>query len=55
MVAAGAETEAPNVSAAAIGSIHLGVMEAPYFSAVCDVFGMVLVALENLETSLQHD
>ncbi len=50
MVAACAETVASNVSAAAIG-IHLGVMGGPG----CEVFGMLLVALENLETSLQHD
>src|SRR6266850_2307254 len=29
--------------------------EAPYFRAGGDAFGMLLVALENLETSLQHD
>jgi hypothetical protein len=55
MVAARAETDVPNVGAAATGSILSASWEAPYFSAGGDVFGMLLVALENLETSLQHD
>src|SRR6266404_2317336 len=54
MVAACAETDATNVSAAAIGSINLGVMEGSLLQAGGDVFGMLLVALENLETSLQQ-
>jgi len=55
MVAACAETDAPDVSAAATGSIDLDVMGGSLLSAGGDVFGMLLVALENLETSLQHD
>src|SRR5260370_367328 len=54
MVAACAETDAPSVSAAAIGNIHLGVMGGSLLQAGGDVFGMLLVALENLETSLQQ-
>src|SRR5258705_7495442 len=54
MVAACAETDAPSVSAAAIGSIHLDVMGGSLLQASGDLFGMQLVALENLETSLQQ-
>jgi hypothetical protein len=44
-------TSAPRQSGVSISASW----EAPYFSAGGDVFGMLLVALENLETSLQHD
>ena len=54
MVAACAETGIPNVSAATIGKIQLGIMRGPLFQRRGDVFGMLLMALENLQAGLQQ-
>ena len=54
MVAACAETDAPDISAVAIGRIHLGVMGGSLLEASRDVFGMLFVALENLQAGLQQ-
>src|ERR1700693_6230728 len=54
MVAACAETDAPKTSAATIGSIHLGIMGDSLLQAGCDVFGVLLVALKNLQAGLQQ-
>jgi hypothetical protein len=50
MVAACAETGIASVSAVTIGRYRLDVT-----GDSGGVFGMLLVALENLETGLQHD
>src|SRR5579859_128234 len=54
MVAACAEMGIPNVSAATTGKIHLGIMGGPLFQFSGDVFGMLLMALENLQAGLQQ-
>ena len=54
MVSPCAETAVPNVSAARIGKIHLGIMRDPLFQRRGDVFGMLLMALENLQAGLQQ-
>src|SRR5258708_13403836 len=54
MVAACAETDAPNISAVTIGRIHLGVMGGSLLEASRDLFGMLFVALENLQAGLQQ-
>src|SRR5487761_2117176 len=54
MVTACAETDAPSISAAAIGRIHLGVIRCPLFQRGGDVLGMLLMALENLQAGLQQ-
>src|SRR3979411_6157 len=54
MVAASAEMEIPSGSTATIGTIHLGVMRGSLLQASGDMFGMLLMALENLQASLQQ-
>src|SRR3981081_359419 len=54
MVAASAEKEIPSVSTATIGRIHLGVMRGSFLQASGDMFGMLLMALENLQAGLQQ-
>src|SRR5476649_2216756 len=54
MVAACAETDIPSISAARVGKIHLGVMLGSLFQAGGDMFGVLLVALENLQAGLQQ-
>ena len=49
MVAACAEKDAPKISAVTIGRSHLGVMGGSLLEASRDVFGMLFVALENLQ------
>src|SRR5450631_2157995 len=54
MMAACAETDAPSINAAAIGRIHLGIISGSLFQRRGDVFGVLLVALENLQAGLQQ-
>src|ERR1700675_2487725 len=54
MVAACAETDTASVSAATLGSIHLGIIRGSLLQRRGDVFGMLLMALENLQTGLQQ-
>src|ERR1700680_4563733 len=54
MGAACAETDAPNISAVTVGRIHLGCIGGPLLGAGRDVFGMLFVALENLQAGLQQ-
>src|SRR5450759_998262 len=54
MVAACAETDVPSISAATVGRIHLGIMSCSLFQRRGDVFGVLFVALENLQAGLQQ-
>src|SRR5260370_12540676 len=54
MVAACAETGIASVSAFTIGSIRPSVMRATLFQCRCNMFGVLLVALENLQAGLQQ-
>src|SRR6266436_5888132 len=54
MVAASAGTDAPSVSAATIERVHLGVMSGSLLQAGGDVFGVLLVALKDLQAGLQQ-
>src|SRR5260370_1532049 len=53
MVAGCAETDIASVSAATLGRIHLGIIRNSLLQRRGDVFGMLLMALENLEAGLQ--
>src|SRR5260370_2600458 len=54
MVAGCAETDIASVSAATLGRIHLGIIRNSLLQRRGDVFGMLLMALENLEAGLQQ-
>src|SRR6266436_6506385 len=54
MVAASAGPDAPSVSAATIERVHLGVMSGSLLQAGGDVFGVLLVALKDLQAGLQQ-
>ena len=52
MVAACAETDTPSTSAAAIGRIRPDLMPSSLFQLSGDVFGVLLVALKDLQAGL---
>src|SRR5436309_3361055 len=54
MVAACAKTEIPSVSAAMTGKINLGVTRGSLPQPGGDLFGVLLVALENFQAGLQQ-
>src|SRR3974390_2333387 len=54
MLAACAETDAPSTSTAAIGRIRPGFIRWPSLQLTGDVFGVLFVALEDLQAGLQQ-
>src|SRR5450432_2747155 len=54
MVAAFAEIDVPSISAATMGKIHLGILAGSLLQRRGDMFGMLLMALKNLQAGLQQ-
>src|SRR3954469_25140499 len=53
IVAACAETDIPSISTATPGSIHLGITQNSLLQFRGDFFGVLLMALEDLQAGLQ--